>query len=205
MPWVGFELTIPAYERTKTVHILGREVTVIGNFHTYSSKRSQPRYERVLEWRGQLHSKTDLFLGKSSLCSLNGRLGRAPEPVWRGCGREEFLSLPGIEFESSNPWSVTILTELSRFLLTLLLYFTFSSESFAVSKNKINSSQDIVRNRSSGILIYTHEHFTPYTHYAKNWTWEVEMGWFSFWVCLRESLEIENTHQGLGYRDWINY
>jgi hypothetical protein len=30
MPWVGFELTIPAFERAKAVHSLDREATVIG-------------------------------------------------------------------------------------------------------------------------------------------------------------------------------
>jgi hypothetical protein len=32
MPQVGFELTIPVFERAKTVHALDRAVTVIGNF-----------------------------------------------------------------------------------------------------------------------------------------------------------------------------
>jgi hypothetical protein len=32
MPWVGFELTIPVFERTKTVHALDRAATVIGAF-----------------------------------------------------------------------------------------------------------------------------------------------------------------------------
>jgi hypothetical protein len=31
MPLVGFELTIPAFERAKTVHALDRGATVIGN------------------------------------------------------------------------------------------------------------------------------------------------------------------------------
>jgi hypothetical protein len=30
MPWVGFEPTIPAFERAKTVHALDRAATVIG-------------------------------------------------------------------------------------------------------------------------------------------------------------------------------
>jgi hypothetical protein len=30
MPWAGFEPTIPALERIKTVHALDREATVIG-------------------------------------------------------------------------------------------------------------------------------------------------------------------------------
>jgi hypothetical protein len=30
MPWVGFEPTIPAFERAKTVHALDRAVIVIG-------------------------------------------------------------------------------------------------------------------------------------------------------------------------------
>jgi hypothetical protein len=32
MPWVGFELTIPAFGRAKTVHALDRAATVIGYF-----------------------------------------------------------------------------------------------------------------------------------------------------------------------------
>jgi hypothetical protein len=31
MPGVGFEPTIPVFERTKTVHALDRAVTLIGN------------------------------------------------------------------------------------------------------------------------------------------------------------------------------
>jgi hypothetical protein len=38
MPWVGLESTIPAFERTKTVHILERAATVIGS---YSSKQQE--------------------------------------------------------------------------------------------------------------------------------------------------------------------
>jgi hypothetical protein len=30
MPWVGFESTIPVFERAKTVHALDRAATVIG-------------------------------------------------------------------------------------------------------------------------------------------------------------------------------
>jgi hypothetical protein len=30
MPWVGYELTIPASERTKTVHALDRSATATG-------------------------------------------------------------------------------------------------------------------------------------------------------------------------------
>jgi hypothetical protein len=30
MPWVGFERTIPAVERTKAIHALDRTATVIG-------------------------------------------------------------------------------------------------------------------------------------------------------------------------------
>jgi hypothetical protein len=34
MPWVGFELTIPVFERAKMVHALDRAATVIGvNFN----------------------------------------------------------------------------------------------------------------------------------------------------------------------------
>jgi hypothetical protein len=33
MPWVGFEPTIPVFERAKTVHALDREATVIS--YTY--------------------------------------------------------------------------------------------------------------------------------------------------------------------------
>jgi hypothetical protein len=36
MPRVGFELTIPAFERAKAVHALGRAVTVMGRGTTYT-------------------------------------------------------------------------------------------------------------------------------------------------------------------------
>jgi hypothetical protein len=35
MPQVGFEPTIPVFERAKTVHALDRATTVIGNLSTY--------------------------------------------------------------------------------------------------------------------------------------------------------------------------
>jgi hypothetical protein len=36
MPSVGFEPTIPASERAKTVHALDRSATVTGKFHFYA-------------------------------------------------------------------------------------------------------------------------------------------------------------------------
>jgi hypothetical protein len=42
MPWVGFEPTIPAFERTKTVHTLDRAAIVIGNCYN-----NEPR---ILLW-----------------------------------------------------------------------------------------------------------------------------------------------------------
>jgi hypothetical protein len=33
MPWVGFELTISAFERAKAVHALDRPATVIGHLY----------------------------------------------------------------------------------------------------------------------------------------------------------------------------
>jgi hypothetical protein len=38
MPCVGFELTIPASERTKTVHALDRSATVTGSLEIYRLK-----------------------------------------------------------------------------------------------------------------------------------------------------------------------
>jgi hypothetical protein len=32
MPWVGFEPTIPVFERAKTLHALDRAAIVIGNY-----------------------------------------------------------------------------------------------------------------------------------------------------------------------------
>jgi hypothetical protein len=37
MPWVGFEATIPAFERAKTVHALDRAATVIGSHNTVTN------------------------------------------------------------------------------------------------------------------------------------------------------------------------
>jgi hypothetical protein len=36
MPWVGFESTIPAFERVKTVHAFDRAATVMGRTRTYT-------------------------------------------------------------------------------------------------------------------------------------------------------------------------
>jgi hypothetical protein len=35
MPWVGFEPTLPVFERAKAVHVLDRESTVIGMNRNY--------------------------------------------------------------------------------------------------------------------------------------------------------------------------
>jgi hypothetical protein len=38
MPWVGFEPTMPAFERAKTVHALGRAANEIGSLQVYRIK-----------------------------------------------------------------------------------------------------------------------------------------------------------------------
>jgi hypothetical protein len=56
MPWVGFESSIPAFERAKTVHALDHAVTVIGTpqrldvLHSVHSLRTTP-WRRVRDWR----------------------------------------------------------------------------------------------------------------------------------------------------------
>jgi hypothetical protein len=42
MPWVGFEPTIPAFERGKTVHTLDRKATVIGTFKSLGALTCAP-------------------------------------------------------------------------------------------------------------------------------------------------------------------
>jgi hypothetical protein len=43
MPWVGFESTIPVFQRTKTFHTLDRTVTVIGSTYcTVFQRQSRP-------------------------------------------------------------------------------------------------------------------------------------------------------------------
>jgi hypothetical protein len=45
MPRMGFEPTIPVFERAKTVHIFERASTVIGTFLTdYTNSRPRRRY-----------------------------------------------------------------------------------------------------------------------------------------------------------------
>jgi hypothetical protein len=39
MPRVGFEPTIPAFERAKTVHALDRTASVIGTVNVYKTKK----------------------------------------------------------------------------------------------------------------------------------------------------------------------
>jgi hypothetical protein len=39
MPWVGFEPTIPVFERAKTVHASDRAATVIGSHSTEFRER----------------------------------------------------------------------------------------------------------------------------------------------------------------------
>jgi hypothetical protein len=39
MPWVGFEPSIPVFERAKTVHALGRAATVVGMLRIWESKQ----------------------------------------------------------------------------------------------------------------------------------------------------------------------
>jgi hypothetical protein len=49
MPWVGFEPTIPAFERAKTVHVLDRAANVIGISVLYKSK-FVPVLNLGIEW-----------------------------------------------------------------------------------------------------------------------------------------------------------
>jgi hypothetical protein len=45
MPLVGFEPTIPAFERAKTVHVLDRAATLIGIHCSYNLQQSnKPNY-----------------------------------------------------------------------------------------------------------------------------------------------------------------
>jgi hypothetical protein len=64
MPWVGFELTIPAFERTKTVHALDRAATVIGGRDINISKiLGQRIWKRSsLRKRTQYSGNTALFI-----------------------------------------------------------------------------------------------------------------------------------------------
>jgi hypothetical protein len=49
MPWVGFEPTIPVFERAKTVHALDRAATVIGRGNIYTRQKWKTKYEITLE------------------------------------------------------------------------------------------------------------------------------------------------------------
>jgi hypothetical protein len=48
MPQVGFESTIPVFERAKTVHALDRAATVIGTLITYLAWNGKNK----LRWSG---------------------------------------------------------------------------------------------------------------------------------------------------------
>jgi hypothetical protein len=49
MSWVGFEPTIPAFERTNTVHVLDRAATVIGTLtHSVGNMRSPLMLRQVV-------------------------------------------------------------------------------------------------------------------------------------------------------------
>jgi hypothetical protein len=66
MPWVGFEPTIPAFERAKTVHALHCATTMIG-LHI------QIRKQILVEHLWKLHImeyQTTIILKLSSLLSL---------------------------------------------------------------------------------------------------------------------------------------
>jgi hypothetical protein len=52
MTWVGFETTIPAFERTKTVHALDSAATVIGKYnHELNKFNNEADTMKVLECR----------------------------------------------------------------------------------------------------------------------------------------------------------
>jgi hypothetical protein len=53
MPWLGFEPTIPVFERAKTVHALDRAATVIGKYmrvtnFSFSLKHDADRYNEYV-------------------------------------------------------------------------------------------------------------------------------------------------------------
>jgi hypothetical protein len=49
MPWVGFETTIPASERAKTVHALDRSATVTGGCSTIATTKYPQRHRNVVK------------------------------------------------------------------------------------------------------------------------------------------------------------
>jgi hypothetical protein len=53
MPRVGFELTIPAFERAKTDHVLDRAATEIGTLYTTTSRRNLRTGIRAISVHGQ--------------------------------------------------------------------------------------------------------------------------------------------------------
>jgi hypothetical protein len=50
MPRVGFEPTIPAFERAKTVHVLDCAATVIGSSYNRLSKHLDPSLKCSKRW-----------------------------------------------------------------------------------------------------------------------------------------------------------
>jgi hypothetical protein len=49
MPWVGFEPTIPVFERAKTIHALDRAATVIGAMWISAAEMSKRNIIPVLK------------------------------------------------------------------------------------------------------------------------------------------------------------
>jgi hypothetical protein len=113
MPWVGFEPTISAFERAKTVYALDRSATVVGESRgrAVSIATGYELDDRGAEVRIPIGAtffsfpcRPDRFWGPPSLLSIGyrGLLPRGVKRPWR----EADASLP-ISAEFKNTWFYT--------------------------------------------------------------------------------------------------
>jgi hypothetical protein len=66
MPWVGFELMIPVFERAKTVHDLDRAATVIGKTCNYEIYKLVKIWKRTCIPNDETEMDMDHFMCSAS-------------------------------------------------------------------------------------------------------------------------------------------
>jgi hypothetical protein len=107
MPRVGFEPTIPAFERAKTVHALDREDTVIGWCNLWKDLFRESRWmhlilTNLIKWEFKINYKQILSVFKTFATSSVTK--RKPREWHTDVG---FKVLPTMVMKSSVLWDIT--------------------------------------------------------------------------------------------------
>jgi hypothetical protein len=97
MPWVGFELTIPASERAKTLHGLDRSATVTGELNIYIQI-----FPKKKTSNSELKPDNTTRLLFSSTSAVTARTSRDMNPAANAGCRADIVAEEALEIPSLN-------------------------------------------------------------------------------------------------------